>query len=208
MSDEQARLHILELIEQGEISAEEGLKRLESLGEAEADRGERQQAAFVVPGGEDETYAPSLREDIHRWRWLWMAPLWAGVGVIVISALWMNAALQSNGFGFWFACAWLPLILGVMLVVLAWQSRSAPWLHLRIDQAPGEWPQRIAFSLPLPMGVTRWALGRYGDRIPGLENTSTAEILAALQESASPETPLYIEAEDEQEGQTVRIYIG
>ena len=61
------------------------------------------------------------------------------------------AAFQSNGLGFWFACAWFPFLLGVGLLAFAWNSRTSPWIHIRIDQKTGKSPQRIAFSLPIPI---------------------------------------------------------
>jgi len=119
----------------------------------------------------------------------------------------MYAALQSSGISIWFLCAGLLFTLGLILVVLAWQSRSARWLHLRIQQRPGQTPNRIALSFPLPIHLTAWFFRTFRDRIPGLQNTSIDEMILALDHSANPESPIFISV-NEEDGESVQIFIG
>ena len=136
-----------------------------------------------------------------------MIPLWVGVGTTVASALLMVWAQRANGLGFWFFCAGAPFTLGIILIALAWQTRAAPWLHLRVHQKPGEHPQNIAISLPLPLGISSWFLRTFRHRIPGMEGVSIDEIITTLNQSTSPENPIFIEVEEE-DGEQVQIYIG
>ncbi len=143
-----------------------------------------------------------------KWANWWMVPLWIGVGIAVTGAVLMYGALRSSGLGFWFVCAGAPFILGVVVMALAWQSRNAPWLHLRVQQRPGARPQHINLSLPLPLQMTAWFFRTFGSRIKGLQETSLDEIIFAVGEKTSPDTPLHIEVDEGEDGEKVELYIG
>jgi hypothetical protein len=249
------RMRILELIESGQISAEEGLQRLADLpaqaeatsqviagplplspasglpgptvvaGESAAqDVPASGTTGSAEPGSPAETETPASepvqpeivseaqREDFERWKRYWMIPLWIGVGVTILGGIFMAWALQASGIGFWFLCATVPFILGVLLMVIGTQSRTARWLHVRVQQAPGERPQRIAISMPIPIGLTVWFFRTFRSHIQGLENVpvNIDEILESVRDSTSPDNPIYIRVdEDEDEpGEKVEIYIG
>jgi len=80
--------------------------------------------------------ATSDPADAEKWRRWWMIPLWIGVGIVVVSGLFMLWAFQASGLGFWFFCTSVFLALGLVILVLAAQSRSARWLHLRRLPSP------------------------------------------------------------------------
>lgn len=253
MSDEQARIRILEMIENGQITAEEGLKLLESLSagddEAEAmiEEGLVNTAAIPLgpsaapgvdgqlppeapffagtaapqaeeaapqdgsPDAGPEVYQPKRSEfppNLKKWRYWWMIPLWVGVGITVFGALLMFLALQAVGVGFWFCFAGLPFILGVAAIALAWASRNAPWLHLRVTQKPGERPQHIAISFPLPLRSSTWFLRTFGNRIHGINDQNLDQVILAANSNLSPENPVYIEINDDEDGERVELYIG
>jgi len=226
MANEDERRLILDMIESGKITAEEGLHLLHTLPESEAGEDEQGYDARL-PGISDEVPAASVSPeedagpvlvgdvepaarppDFDRWRSTWMIPLWIGVGVTVLGSLLMFWAQQSTGVSFLFFCAGLPFALGVVLIVLAWQSRTARWLHLRVQQRQGEWPKNIAFSFPLPIRAASWFMHTFGRRIPGMENTSVDEVLRALESSTSADDPLFLEVEEGEDGERVQIFIG
>jgi SHOCT-like domain len=151
--------------------------------------------------------ASAAMPDFARWRRFWVIPLWIGVGITVISALLLFWAQQASGVGFWFFCAGVPFTLGIVLIVLAWQSRTARWLHLRVHQSPGERPQNIAISFPLPLRLSSWFLRTFHYRIPGMEGVSLDEAMSVLDKSTSPDQPLFIKVEED-DGERVEIYIG
>jgi len=247
MANETERRLILELIESGKITADEGLNLLQALPTdpaeefaedapeswsleashpAETSFGEEQLSvtqlagmplpaasqadlpAAPVASAAGEAAAQSKPPDFDRWRQFWVIPLWVGVGVTILGAWLMFTAQRSSGIGFWFLCAWIPFAIGLLVMVIAWQSRSARWLHLRVQQQPGEWPQNIALSFPLPLRATGWFMRTFRKRIPGLEDTSVDELLTAVENSTSPDTPLYIEVEEGENGERVQIFIG
>lgn len=247
MDNSNERMRILELIEGGKITTEEGLRLLSELpdvSEIEADAAEQVETAPDVifgatastadadgfPAGEpaarDQSYQnsatsqassepiqpevlPPSQPDWARWKSYWMIPLWIGVGVTVVGGLLMYWAVEASGIGFWFYCASIPMILGVLLIVLAIQSRTAHWLHLRVRQSPGERPQNINISFPIPINFTRWFIRTFRHRIPGMDNVpaNADEILEAVKDGTSPDSPVYIQVDDE-DGEKVEIFIG
>lgn len=166
-------------------------------------------------GAEEAQYssgdpAQSFPADADKWRRWWMIPLWIGVGIVVISGLFMLWAFQASGLGFWFFCTSVFLALGLVILVLAAQSRSARWLHLRVKQKPGQRPQNIAISFPIPLRFASWIMRIFGRYIPDTKGASPDDILTALdalEESTTPENPIYIKVDDE-DGEQVEIYIG
>jgi hypothetical protein len=196
-------MHILQMIEEGQISAADGLRRLNELAGAE-------EKVTVIPGpstasaGKRQPLPPNL----ERWKQWWLLPVWLGVGITTLSALWMYQAYQAGGFGFWFACAWMPFTVGVLVIAAAAASRSAKWIHIRVKTGQREWPQNIALSFPLPIRLTAWFLRTFGHTIPRLKDTGVDELILALADSASPQTPLYVEVDEGGNGERVQVYIG
>ena len=228
MSEKNERLQILEMIENGTITASEGASLLKAL---EADYmvedmsfdTEDEPEPFVTdeagyskenePAAEPlsgDVIADTFDPEIEKWKRWWMIPLWIGVGITVIGGLLMVWAYQASGFGFWFGCSWLPFLLGVAVMVMAWSSRSARWLHLRIQQEPGEWPRTIAFSFPLPLRFAAWFLRTFGQFIPKVNETGVDfdQLIQVLENSTNSETPFYIEVDEGDNGEKVQIYIG
>jgi hypothetical protein len=152
--------------------------------------------------------ADTVPPDAEKWRQFWMAPLWIGAAVTVLGGWLMYRALVTSGVGFWFVCAALPFAIGCALLALAWNARTAPWLHLRVQQKPGERPQRIAISFPIPVRLTSWLLRNFGKHIPRLEDTALDEVIVALGQTASHGEPVYIQVDEGEAGEKVEIYIG
>jgi hypothetical protein len=254
MDEASERMHILEMIENGQVTADEGLRLLAALQEqtepetgaeenivplaenpvnapAEAalgitglpfpdstsssEAGSVQETAVGASQAPPEPVRPEVLpdtppEDLDRWRRYWMIPLWIGVGITVFGGLLMYWALESAGVGFWFICATIPFIVGILAMVVGAQSRTAHWLHLRVQQPPGERPQRIAISFPIPIGLTIWFFRTFRHRIPGMDSVpeNIDEILNALRDSTSSENPIYIRVDDDEDGDKVEIFIG
>jgi hypothetical protein len=228
MTDKNERIQILEMIESGVITAEEGARLLQAL-DAD-DRLEEtlaDEAQFSSQDGMPGTGSEASAEDefgslngevienefepnIEKWKRYWVIPLWIGVGITIIGSLLMLWVYQSTGFSFWFGCTWLPFFLGVVLIAMAWGSRSARWLHLRVKQEPGEWPQTIAFSFPLPLNFAAWFMRTFGQFIPRVNEIGLDfdQIIESFKNNTTPETPFYVEVDEGDSGETVQIYIG
>jgi hypothetical protein len=193
-------MSILEKIESGDLSPDEGIDQLNmsnlsaQIGISASSEGE----------GDVHTTPPKIsEEELNRWKHWWTYPMYVGIGIVVLSTLWMNSAQQNSGYGFWFFCSWFPLALGVLLISLSWLSQKGPWIHVRVR---GE-KDNVAISLPAPLGLVGWGLRTFGHYIPHLDRTSVDEIITALDQSIKGDTPLYINV-DEGEGEHVEVFIG
>lgn len=227
-------IKILEMIENGEISSAEGeklLAKVKSLAEdgeasptllalARLEEGEStleealeelSQSPQAVDAEQEievsfppASSRPSIsEEEIARWKNWWTIPFYIGIGFVILSAFWINSAYESSGYGFWFFCSWLPMLLGILLVTLTLGGRSAPWIHIRV-KGPKE---RVAISIPIPFGLTSWALNTFGHYVPNLDRASIDEILRALEQTKDTDTPFYVQV-DEEDGEQVEVYIG
>ena len=85
---------------------------------------------------------------------------------------------------------------------------NAKWLHIRIRQAPGEKPARIAISIPFPIGLASWILRTFPQLVPEKSRgVDLGEILSELNEGINKDQPLVIQVDDE-DGEHVEIFIG
>ncbi len=194
-------LGVLEKIESGELTADEGIDLMGKSGNS------AQTISENKPYQEEETHQhpPFISDDeMERWKKWWTIPLYVGVGIVILSTFWLNAAYQNSQFSFWFFCSWIPLLIGLLVISLAWGSRSGPWIHVRV-RGPKE---RVAISIPAPMGITSWALRTFGHYIPHLEKTSIDEILIALEQTSEQNTPLYVQVDEGEDGEHVEVFIG
>jgi len=187
----------------------------ESAAQIDDDEVDSESTEEKIPFTEDEevyshTAPEGMPEGLEKWRRWWMIPLYIAIGITVLGGVFMLWAFQSSGMGFWFLCSSVFFAFGVIVLVLAAQSRNARWLHLRVKQKPGERPKNIAISFPLPMRLASWMIRVFGRFMPDMGGTSPDNILSALNavdETVSMENPIHIEVDDEN-GEHVEIYIG
>lgn len=185
-------MEILEQIEQGELSPDEGINKLNQ--------------GTGIPDSEMPTSSPPKisEEELERWKNWWQIPLYVGIGIVVLSTLWLNSAYQNSGYGFWFFCSWFPLGVGVLLIALSWMSQKGPWIHVRVRGKR----EKVAVSIPAPLGLAGWALRTFGHFIPNLDRTAIDEIIEALDQSVNSEEPLYVHVDNEEDGEIVEVFIG
>jgi hypothetical protein len=228
MSAKDERLQILEMIDSGVISAGEAARLLRAI---EGDSGTDQEVEVLPPqeraspgalppaadsppprveppGPEGSLDRREFDAQTEKWRRWWMIPLWVGTGITVLGGLLMLWAFQATGFSFWFGCAWLPFLFGLGVMLLAWSTRTSRWLHLRVRQKPGDRPQTIALSFPLPLRLASGFLRLFGRKIPTIRNIEIDEILRTLESTTGPQNPFFIEVDDGEDGEKVQIYIG
>jgi polyhydroxyalkanoate synthesis regulator phasin len=213
----QAERKVLDMVEQGQISAEEGLRLINAMDgqseqpsestDYEASSADRE---LVEIKAEEAASRPQIpQEELDRMKHLkrwWILPFAIGLLITTLGAIWMYMGYTAKGFGFGFWLAWIPFLLGILITAVSYQSSHGVWLHVRIKQKPGESPQRIVISLPIPLGLTRWVVTTFGDRIPGLKDQPVSEYSEILK-SISPEDPFYVHV-DEGNGEEVEVFIG
>jgi hypothetical protein len=215
------RQRILQQIEAGEISVDDGLKMLENLqptgsddvlDQLESGKIDVEEAIQrIVPTqgsknqGDSVESSPEIiqSERMPDWRSWWYLLL--GFGLAGIAA---GGWLGTVG-GWWWVCAIPTLFLGALFFVLALASFRSPWLHVRIDTGQETWPKRISFGLPVPFRFISWVLRRWGSRMSGLDNTALDELLLSLEGNLSSANPLVIDVhEDGDRGERIRVFLG
>lgn len=217
MSDE--RMQILRMIEEKRITPDEGAKLLEALvAEEENDRQQTTDAsdggAGILPSGteiptsdgeilEETSPAQAAPPDFPGFGHLWLIPLAVG-GVLTTIGLGASLLIQLASPGsFFLICGLMPFLLGLGVILLAFWSRTAHWLHIRIR---GE--QRISLSFPLPLRLAGWILRLVRPYVPQLEETGLDEVILSLDEGLAGEGGFFVDVQDDEDGEHVQVYIG
>ena len=210
-SDERSK--ILKMIQEEKISAEEGLRLMQVLDEQPSNDefGQRHAASsspdpdvIDPPPAEQD---PGISKTMDKARSLWMIPFWIGVAITTIGSwIMFRNMLPLAGFNGSFYCLGLPiLILGVLILMLGWSSRTSRWLFVSIEQEPGEFPRRIRFGFPLPLGLASWFFRNFGNSIDGIKNVPIDQMIDALHESSDP---LVVNVDEGDDGEKVQVFIG
>jgi len=213
----QAERKVLDMVEQGQISAEEGLRLINAMGgqgekpleSTDSEASSADQKLIEIKAEEAAARPQIPQEELDRMKHLkrwWVLPFAVGLVITTLGAIWMYMGYTAKGFGFGFWLAWTPFLLGIFITAVSYQSSHGVWLHVRIKQKPGESPQRIVISLPIPLSLTRWVISTFGDRIPGLKDQPVSEYSEILK-GISPEDPFYVHV-DEGDGEEVEVFIG
>lgn len=191
-----AYLEILRMIEKGTISAEEGEMLLDAL-----DAGSEPvvQAANGTSAGWGETWSPRPPDWAQQ---AWLIPLTGGVLLIGLAGMITALLVQGGSRLGWLACTLPLMLLGALVIALAWWSRTARWLHLRVhDQAT-----RFRISLPLPLRPVGWLARLARPFVPQMQDIPVDEMILALAEMQE-EGMLAVEVSDEA-GEEVQVYFG
>jgi len=222
---DQERIQVLKMIENSQITPEEGLHLMEALDQSpvenevgadiagtdsESQNNLETNKDFCGVQAEKSSFEtdPRITRIKSAARRLWQIPLWVGIGITILSAVGMYAIMSSPGMNFWFYSMILPLLLGVAIVAAAVGSHKARWIFVNIEQKPGEKPAHIFLGFPLPLKLAAWFLRTFGDRIPDLKKTNVAEVIAAVETGLTGGEPLIIHVDEGDNDERVQVYIG
>ena len=186
------RLRILELIEAGEVSVEEGARRLEAL-----------TAAIETADPSAASAAPAPRPALVSR--LWRAVFWTGVWVMAGGGLLVTSIYAWGVASRWLAWGWVLFTLGVLGMLLGWWLQQAHWLSVRVRQPNGP---NITLALPLPLGPAAWVLRILRPFVPQLGNTGVDELLLALRDEMRDGRPFLVEVNEGEGGERVQVYFG
>lgn len=220
MSSEEQK-QILKMVEEGKISAEEAMKLIKALEESSAEvdlievpsslfgtSAPATSSGFEAGSESRKPDAPEFKEIAQKARRLWQIPLWIGIFITILSSYLLYTLVGASNYGFWFYCAWVPLLFGVVLLALFATGQTSRWLYVKVEQPPNEWPRNIAFGFPLPLGLASWFLRNFGYNIRGLSRTNVDEIVEILSTGFSSKEPLIVDVDESQGGERVQVYIG
>ncbi len=209
MSSEERR-KILQLVEEGKISAQEAASLMRALDDdEETAEGTVQVIHPAASPGFERTDAPEFERIKARARRFALIPLWVGVLITVFSAWAIYAIQQNAGANFWFYCMILPLMLGVLLIALGSGGRASRWIYVDVDRRnakPGDGPRHITLGFPFPLGVVGWFFNTFGQNIHGMGKGKGQAIAQMFEAARNSDEPLMVNVDDEDAH--VQVYIG
>lgn len=203
----EAEKQILQMLEEGRITAEEANQLLSAIG-PEKEIGNVAGDAVLTPIIDNgEAPEPPLNTDRFRNRF-WRIPFIIALGSLILSAIGLTLMYQSAGqvafIGF--LCVWSIFLIAILATGLLLLIRKAPWLHVRIQEQDGH---RFAISLPLPLSLANWGIrvAQYfvpPDQVAYLE---TAGAFIDEMKNSPDREPIIIDVDDD-DGDKVQVYIG
>ena len=199
---------ILKRFEYGEITLEEAdqlLSDLENQSWAEEDPAEDVETPGLLKTAE------SIPEEFKKFKrtWIWFALV--GGLFVLWGSLGMFNGFERNQLGFGFWISWIPMLLGLGIIVAAVNSRKSIWIHVRVFTGKNEWPRRIIISLPFPEVLTRFAAQMaLKMKIDGVgrgqfDVSDVDAMITAIKES---DVPLAIHVDEGKDNEKVQVYIG
>lgn len=218
MSEDATKRKLFSMIENGDITAEEGLRLLDAI-----DRGSKDSenevhdqtisdAEVLESTGGQESDGQPLKipaeelkriKNLKRWWWL---PFSVGLVLTVISAIWMYLGYSAKGFGWGFWLSWFPFIIGIVIMALSAMTSRMKWLHVKVHENKGKHKANINISLPVPFGILRWFFHNFGDKIPEVKGLPLDVLFADFDHNINSDNPLYVKVDDE--GDDVEVFIG
>ena len=210
MSSEE-RKKILQMVEEGKISADDAASLMAALVDDDEDSVEAE--VDVIESGSGFDYerpeAPEFDEIKQRARRFALIPLWIGVFVTVLSAWAIYSIQQSAGTNFWFYCMIFPLMFGVLLLALGGGGRSSRWIYVDVDRRdakPGDGPRHITLGFPMPLGLVAWFFDNFGHNLKGMDRNKVEGIVQMMQATKDSDEPLMVNVDDDDAH--VQVYIG
>jgi len=202
------RQQVLKMIDEGKISAEEGLRLLQalSLEEESPAAEETPPGPEVFPAPEPLSPDPHIESIKRTVRRLYFLPLGLGIALTALMGWLISRSFGTgSGLGLGFYCLQLPLLgLGLLLILLGASSQSSRWIYIDLSQPKSDGPKRITFGIPL--NLVLWLVNTFQSVIPGREREMAQTMLQALDDSTREE-PVILHVDDEDD-EKVRIYIG
>ncbi len=199
---DEAHVKILQMLQDGIISAEEAERLLSAL-DGETDLGDGPETtAFTEKPLHDGVGSPRGGPPLW-WHRVWVYVLAGGLLLATLAVVFTVPIAQGRRHPGWLACTVPLLIFGALVAGLTWWSRTARWLHVRVREEE----QRINISLPLPLRPAAWALRLARPWVPQLKDTAVDELILSLAEADVEEEILIVEV-DEGEGEQVEVSIG
>lgn len=202
MTTDENKLEILRKVENGTLSIEEGADLIGILEKGKSEP-EQRQAAYVPPMEPIEKHEAS-----GCWKAAWSMFLVGGAILAGFSAYWIFQGYSNNGFGWGFWLSWIPMLIGIGLMIFGWALMESPWMHVRIHSKEEGKKYSFVFSMPVPFNMARWVMEKFGQYMP--EEAKSQEILNVLDQaeiSIKNGEPFQVQVDDEKDGTKVDIFI-
>lgn len=196
------RLEVLTLIESGEISVAEGVRRLERLTTGGEEDG------WEV---EDEVAQQTARTSADRRSWsgrpelvsvVWKVVFGGGIAVLALGG-WLLAGVYAREGPQGMVWGWLAFSLGLAGMALGWWLRSCRWFYLRVRERDGT---RFTLALPLPLELGLWIVRLAKPFVGQLREMEADELIVALRDELRRGQACVVSVDDE--GDKVEMFFG
>jgi hypothetical protein len=191
MPTSEERQQVLQMIQNGQINADQGAELLSALNDAED-----------TPAPEAET--TSVPSEPPNFSNLWLIPMGVGVAILIIGGLMLSSAYQAGGW-FLFVCGWPLFAIGLLVIIAAWFARTGPWVHVRITHDKKD-QRDIKISLPLDPAVFILKIVR--PFVPRLKDTAIDELLMSMKDNVNRDQPLVVDVNEAEDGERIQVVIG
>jgi SHOCT-like protein len=191
MPTSEERQQILQMINEGQINADQGAELLSALN-----------AAADTPEPEvDATPASGAPPNFSN---LWLIPMGVGIAILIVGGLMLSSAYQAGGW-FSFVCGWPLFAIGLVVIVAAWFARVGPWVHVSITHDKKD-QRDIKISLPLNPAVFILKIVR--PFVPRVKDTAIDEVLMSMKDNVNRDQPLYVDVNEAEDGERIQVLIG
>jgi hypothetical protein len=206
------KLNILQMLQEDKISVDEASQLLEAVVSAERGQGTSERSA-TTPGGDAAT--PPVPPDLGRFRRLSYLPLVVSLVILILSG-WGAYVLflrRQRTISLGLVALAVVFLAAFLATALSAWATTVPWLHVRIQSAPGKGGDktRIAISLPVPLTLAGWGL-RIANRFVDEDTVGRLDAAAMLLRTMRHDLgkagaePIAVDVNDEDE--RVQVYIG
>ncbi len=193
------RQQILEMIEAGQMSVEEGIRLLE----AAEGSGEPSEDVSAPPSPPPSAAARPARPLIVNV--LWQIVFWSGVVLLIGGALLVTAVYVWSVASGWLACGWPLFLVGLLVLIAGWWLRQARWLYVDIQEAEGN---HFVIAFPLPLGLIDLALRLARPFVPKLQQMGIEEMIQAMEQELRDGHPFSVDVDEGAGGDRVHVSIG
>jgi hypothetical protein len=190
MPTKDERQQILQMINDGQINADQGAELLSALNDADD---------AVDP--EIETSVPDTLPNFSN---LWLIPMGVGVAILIIGGLMLSSAYQAGGW-FLFVCGWPLFAIGLLVIIAAWFAQTGPWVHVRITH---EKKDQRDIKISLPLNPVVFILKIVRPFVPRLKDTAIDELLMSMKDNVNRDQPLYVDVNEAEDGERIQVVIG
>ncbi|PKN99096.1 MAG: hypothetical protein CVU42_09530 [Chloroflexi bacterium HGW-Chloroflexi-4] len=208
MTTDENKLEILRKVENGTLSIEEGA---ELIGILEGAKSEPEPQRVGSQSG-DMNLGSMSSTDKHEvsgcWKAAWSMFLVGGAILTGFSAYWIYQGYTNKGLGWGFWLSWIPMLIGIGLMIFGWALMDSPWMHVKVHSEKSGNKGIFIFSMPVPFNIARWVMQNFGQYMP--DEVKSHEILDVLDQAESSikrGEPFQVQVDDENDGTKVDIVI-
>jgi hypothetical protein len=200
MTTEEQKLEILKKVEQGTVSVEEGSDLLGKLESSEEPK-------------TTEDHAEKTNKKVEAsgcWRAAWSIFLVIGALLSGFSGYWMSLGYKNHGLGWGFWLSWIPMIVGLVIIVFGWALMDSPWInvHVRTKNNENSKDYIFIFSMPVPFNLARWTVDHFGQYFSDkVKPEEILEVINQAEESIRKGDPFHIEVDETKDGSHVDVSI-